>query len=229
MTTEKKQPVQKRLLGRPTAVTDEQISQALNNSYGLVSIAAQNLGISVRTIYYRLAKSDHLKQVQTDAKIAAQETLLVSAMERALAGDTALTIFLLKQRWIPPKVQQILNDLKDEKISLKDAALLIESTGWPLPESIHILLAKEIPEPPDPSGGAYCVVDDAEMERRMAARQAAIDKQKENLPERRIQIDTLHNSVADTWHKQDDKIEKDTKQDIDPLKTNIETTNDMDS
>lgn len=59
-------------------------------------VAAKEVGISDKTVDKWAAQDPEFKQAIDNAQKGAEETLESSAYERAMKGDTTLTIFLLK-------------------------------------------------------------------------------------------------------------------------------------
>lgn len=99
----------------------------------------------------------------------------------------------------PHTHQEILERYRNGGLSLKEAAIEFEMNNLPIPETIRILLAKEQPEPEDPSKGQYMIISDEEMEERVRQRQAAIQQQILSLPERQQEVRELHNQVANKF------------------------------
>lgn len=99
----------------------------------------------------------------------------------------------------PPTHKEIFERYLNEELSLKEAAIEFEMNSLPIPETIRILLAKEQPEPEDPSKGQYMVISDEEMEKRVAERKAAIEQQLLQLPERQQEMRELHEQVANKF------------------------------
>lgn len=161
---------------------------------------AKVVGISVNSMkkYY----GQELDSGHTLANLAVGNRLFEKCME----GDTACLIFWAKTRmgWREKsgsaKQSEILTQFKNGNLSLKEAALEFEINSIPLPDTIRILLAKEQPEPVDPTGGQYRIMTDEEMEALVAQREAQIKEETEKwLPQRRAEIRELYKEVEDKW------------------------------
>lgn len=74
--------------------------------------------------------------------------------------------------------RQILTDVRDRKIDPTEAALTLEAEGYPLPESLRLLLAKAEPQPPSDDTGAYATISPEEMAERAKARMEAAEAQR---------------------------------------------------
>lgn len=74
--------------------------------------------------------------------------------------------------------RQILTDVRDKKIDPTEAALTLEAEGYPLPESLRLLLAKAEPETPSEDTGAYATISPEEMAERAKARMEAVEAQR---------------------------------------------------
>lgn len=85
------------------------------------------------------------------------------------------------------------------KISEKEASYLFNQAGIDLPESVKLQIIKQDAEPEDPSRGQFSTISDEEMEELVAARESELAEQQATLPERREQMDELHQSVKDTY------------------------------
>ncbi len=99
----------------------------------------------------------------------------------------------------PATHKEILERYRNGGLSLKEAAIEFELNNLPIPETIRILLAKEQPEPEDPSKGQYMVISDEEMEARVAERKATIQQQILELPDRQKDMRDLHDQVANRF------------------------------
>lgn len=85
--------------------------------------------------------------------------------------------------------RQILNDVREKKIDPTDAALTLEAEGYPLPESLRLLLAKAEPEPPSDDNGAYATISPEEMAERAKKRMEAAERERTGfVPERAEQV-----------------------------------------
>lgn len=82
--------------GRKEQYTEEQVAQALRETKGMVSLTAKKLGCDPSTIYNYIEKYPALKQVRKDARNEMLDALELKAYDRAMKGDTTMTIFLLK-------------------------------------------------------------------------------------------------------------------------------------
>lgn len=99
----------------------------------------------------------------------------------------------------PQTHADILERYRNGSLSVKETAIEFEMNNLPIPETIRIMLAKEQPEPEDPSNGQYMIISDEEMEERVRQRQAAIQQQILSLPERQREMNALHQQVADKF------------------------------
>lgn len=85
--------------------------------------------------------------------------------------------------------RQILTDVRDKLIDPTDAALTLEAEGYPLPDSLRLLLAKAEPEPPTDDNGAYATISPEEMARRAKERMEAAEAQRTGfVPERAEEV-----------------------------------------
>ncbi len=85
--------------------------------------------------------------------------------------------------------RQILTDVREKKIDPTDAALTLEAEGYPLPESLRLLLAKAEPEPPSDDNGAYATISPEEMAQRAKERMEAAERERTGfVPERAEQV-----------------------------------------
>lgn len=84
---------------------------------GNLSMVARELKCSRDTILDRVNKSPELKQLLFSTRESALDDLETSAFDRALAGDTILTIFLLKTKgWSRGYVERKSIDVSLEKM-----------------------------------------------------------------------------------------------------------------
>lgn len=187
--------------GRPQKQYDpdlgEKIREMVGNGLRQEDISAV-AGMSVKTLR-KIYKHD-LKIGSAIANASVAKRLF----ERCQNGDVAAQIFWLKARagWNEKGSflgGEILTRYRNGELSLKDTALEFEILGLPLPETIKILLAKEQPEPDDPSGGAYRIISDTEMEARVAERKRLIEEQIKGLPERQKEVRELREQVKDKF------------------------------
>jgi len=77
-------------------ITDAQVAEALKNSAGLFSAAAQQLGVDASTVSRRVAKSEFLKKVVVDSldkRLDVAESELLKAIKR---GEPWAICFFLK-------------------------------------------------------------------------------------------------------------------------------------
>ena len=85
--------------------------------------------------------------------------------------------------------RQILTEVRDKKIDPTEAALTLEAEGYPLPESLRLLLAKAEPEMPSEDTGAYATITPEEMAQRAKERMEAAEKQRTGfVPERAEEV-----------------------------------------
>lgn len=93
--------------------------------------------------------------------------------------------------------RQILTNVRDKKIDPTEAALTLEAEGYPLPESLRLLLAKAEPEPPSDDNGAYATISPEEMAERAKARMEAAEAQRTGfVPERAEQVRQMKDEMG---------------------------------
>lgn len=201
--------------GRKRRFTKDQVETAIIESGGCKIAAARALGCSRTTLDSYISRYPKLGEVYRDLVDANLDEIEQVVFKKAKAGNLSAAFFVLRTQGrhrgyveafpqsvnekMSPDAQKIMADFRDGNISASRAALDLEILGIALPESIKILLAKEQPEPVDPSGGAYCVMTDEEMERRVAERKKAQDAQREQLSTRRAEMHELHKEMADSF------------------------------
>jgi len=77
-------------------VTDSEIITALGKSRGMVSVAARQLGISRRAIYYRMEQNEEIAQAKEDARELTKDLAELSLIQALEAGEAWAVCFFLK-------------------------------------------------------------------------------------------------------------------------------------
>lgn len=81
---------------RSRRFSDTEIAEALRKSHGLVTPAAESLGISVQTIYTRLKKSKSVAKAMEQARNATLDRAESKLFDAVEAGDQWAIQFVLK-------------------------------------------------------------------------------------------------------------------------------------
>ena len=81
-------------MARQYTVTE--IAEALANAHGLVSVAAQSLGCTRKTIYNHIEKSPKVRKARDEARDASIDIAESALMKNIEKGDTTSIIFFLK-------------------------------------------------------------------------------------------------------------------------------------
>lgn len=77
-------------------VSDEQLAEAIIQSYGAVTVAARSLGITPRAIYHRCEQNPELRSAILEAREGLCDLAQLKLVEMIHAGDAAAVIFALK-------------------------------------------------------------------------------------------------------------------------------------
>lgn len=94
------------------------------------------------------------------------------------------------------KTAKILQDVLNEKLTVREAAYRFNMLGLPIPEALKIELQKQ--EPTSPVPDLPPDMDDAELERRYQEAMSDIDKQKEEwVPERKAEVEAIKDELKD--------------------------------
>jgi hypothetical protein len=88
----------KRSRKSPKFVTDAQIVAQLKKTYGCITIAAGNLGITARCLTARIAASDELQLARDESREAMVDLAENQLAKQIKKGDTTAIIFALKTR-----------------------------------------------------------------------------------------------------------------------------------
>lgn len=181
-----------------------------------ISKACKEIGIGRSVVYHRWEKDEHFKAALAEVVEQKLDLIEEALVKKINDGDTTATIFALKTigkargyvegertkaAEMPAKrTVEILDRLLSKDLDVREAALLLDKEGLPLPESVRALLSKI--EPPEPPPDLPPSLDDAELERRY---QEGLHKVEEEgrvwLPAREKEIKALKTEVdiADSW------------------------------
>ena len=76
--------------------TDKDIIQAVRNSRGLIAAAARKLGVSRRTIYNRMEKSEDIREAVDEARDFTMDVAEAKLFQAIEAGESWAVQFYLK-------------------------------------------------------------------------------------------------------------------------------------
>ena len=76
--------------------TDKDIIQAIRNSRGLIAAAARKLGVSRRTIYNRMEKSEDIREAVDEARDFTMDVAEAKLFQAIEAGESWAVQFYLK-------------------------------------------------------------------------------------------------------------------------------------
>ena len=83
--------------------------------------------------------------------------------------------------------RRILNEVREKTLDPAEAALTLEAEGYPIPESLRLLLAKAEPEPFNDDTGAYATISPEEMAERAKKRMEAAEAQRTDFVQERAE------------------------------------------
>lgn len=201
----KKEPAQR---GRKDKFSRKRVINALVEAAGIKYIAAKALGCGTNTLDRYIKLYDDVREAYEELRNDRVERMERALFEQGEKGNVQAIMFLLrtlgKDRGyaeakpqnvgaaLPEEAREILRAVLEGEKSVKDAAIRLEMLGVPLPESIRVLLSKEVLEEQDPSAGEYSVISPEEMAARQAAKLEELARQRaEFLPERRAEVENL--------------------------------------
>lgn len=188
----------------------EQVTEYASQGLSIEEIS-HLIGVCGRTIYRRQKDMSDLSAAIKKGRALAELRYATALQSLALDPEhpnlTAI-IFYLKSRcgWVesPKPVgdewerRDILERVRKHEITASEGAILCDMHDIPIPESIRLLMAKEQPEPEDPTAGAYSTVSEEEMAKQHAERMAERARQRSVwLTERRQEVEALKLETKD--------------------------------
>ncbi len=208
--------------GRRAAFSEERALKVAVECGGSKKATSLKLGCSRTTLDTYIKKyptlRDYFEGVRLGHLDEAEDTLYQAVRN----GNLPAAMFVLKTQgrdrgWVEGKqmdvrrdeisgdAKAIFADLLEHKCTAAEAALRFDSLGLPLPDSVRLLLAKEVVEAPDPTDGQYAVISAEEMAERAKARLAEIrGQQTDFLPQRQREVAELKEELSgsDSFHPQ---------------------------
>ena len=86
------------MVGKTVRHKDEEIIDAINESHGIITVAAKKLDCSRQTLYNRIKISEKLTQAYEDSREAFLDIVENKLLENVEAGKEASIFFCLKTR-----------------------------------------------------------------------------------------------------------------------------------
>lgn len=189
------------------------VQAALIAAKGCKSKVAKALGCSRVTLDKYIKRWPKLAEVQYEITEANMDDLEAKALKMAKAGDRAMLIFMLRnlgkgRGYVDAKPEAIRREMSSEAASLIErlsegeitatyAALQFTALGLEVPDSIRLIMAKEVPETPDPTNGEFSPTTEEEMMARVEQRKKEMGVQRDGLPEREAEIQQLKEEMKD--------------------------------
>lgn len=194
--------------------TKNAVIEALRKHEGFLNRAAESLGGTRQGLAKFIKKHADLTEIVEDYRLVRIEAAEETVFGAVRNGNLSAAMFVLKtlgkdrgwvegkqmdvSREVPsPESLAILYELREHKCTAAEAALRFDTLGLPIPDSVRLLLGKEVVEAPDPTDGRYAVITAEEMAERAKARLAEIrGQQTDFLPQRQREVAELKEELS---------------------------------
>ena len=197
-----------------TKCTIKAVEQALMETKGCKYKAANLLGCSRVTLDTYIKKYPKLQEAHSEMMESQIDEMEEKAISVALTGHVGMLTFMLRnlgknrgyyeakpeavRREVDKAIREIISKLQEGEISASFAALEFTGLGLEVPDSVRLLLQKEILEPPDVTQGGFSPITEQEMMERVNRRKNEVGEQVENLSQREAEIRELKEEMKNT-------------------------------